>query len=658
MAHKLDKELQEFRDLLKPPSTFEDGFSWTALMGALFIGLMMVPGAMYMHLVAGIGIEGAARWVTVILFLEVARRTNRYLKRAEIFVLFYMASVAIAAPFEGLLWRQFFVQSESVIANGWQSDIPWWWAPSDPQVLATRSFFSKEWLAPIGMIVLFNLVTRLDSRVVGYGLFKIASDYEKLPFPMAPVGAQGIIALAEEEDESSWRWKAFSVGGAVGLAFGLIYMGIPILSNAIFGVTMQPLPIPFVDWTSKTNEILPAVATGFSFDLTHFLIGMVMPWWAVVGAFIGLIITFVANPLLYDAGMLSLWRENDSTVVTLFKNTIDFYFSFGIGLSLAIAAVGIYTAIVAYFRAKAVQRAHAANPGAVDYEADTGPPPGRGDLPNWLVIAVYCCSCALYIGVSGLLVDWHRGVMIVMLFYAFLYTPIVSYVTARLEGMCGQALTIPLAREVGFILSGYQGLAVWFLPIPLTNYGEDTMFYRKAELTGTKFWSLWKTDLLLVPFILVCSIFFANFIWSLAPIPSQAYPYTQEIWEFQAKNQALVYSATMGEFSQFDKAINVWYIGAGFGLGTVAYAVLAVLGAPILLCYGFVRGMNQTMPHSVLPQFIGACLGQFYFKRKFGAQWRQYIPVVTAGFTCGMGLVSMFCIGVTFLSKSVFQLSY
>jgi len=658
MSHELDKELQEFRDLLKPPSTFEDGFSWTALMGALFIGLMMVPGSMYMHLVAGVGVEGAARWVTVILFLEVARRTNKYLKRAEIFVLFYMASVAIAAPFEGLLWRQFFVQSESVIANGWQTEIPWWWAPSDPAVLADRSFFRWEWLVPIAMIVVFNLISRLDSRIIGYGLFKIASDYEKLPFPLAPVGAQGIIALAEEEDESSWRWKAFSVGGATGLAFGFVYMGVPILTNAIFGVTMQPLPIPFVDWTGQTNEILPAVATGFSFDLTHFLIGMVMPWWAVVGSFVGLIITFIANPVLYDTGILTLWRENDSTVVTLFKNTVDFYFSFGIGLSLSIAAIGIYTALASYRRAKAKRQAEQALDAGDLVEESNGPPPGRGDIPNWIVMFVYGVSCLIYIVACGWLIDWHRGVMLVLIIYAFVYTPIISYVTARLEGMCGQALNIPLAREVGFILSGYQGLAVWFLPVPISNYGEDTMFYRKAELTGTKFWSLWKTDLVLVPFILVCSIFFANFIWSLAPIPSQAYPYTMEIWEFQAKNQALVYSATMGEFSQFDKAINGWYIGIGFGLGTIGYAVLAFFGAPVLLTYGFVRGMNQTMPHSVIPQFLGACLGQFYFKRKFGAMWRQYIPVVTAGFTCGMGLVSMFCIGVTFLSKAVFQLEY
>jgi len=94
MAERLDKELQEFRDQMKVPSKFESGFTWSSMFGAIFIGLLMVPGSIYMGLLAGHEIGPAAQWVTVILFLEVAKRTHRHLKRAEIFVLFYMAGAA------------------------------------------------------------------------------------------------------------------------------------------------------------------------------------------------------------------------------------------------------------------------------------------------------------------------------------------------------------------------------------------------------------------------------------------------------------------------------------------------------------------------------------------------------------------------------------
>ena len=363
----------------------------------------------------------------------------------------------------------------------------------------------------------------------------------------------------------------------------------------------------------------------------------------------GLLTTITANPLLYRHGILTTWQPGDGTVETLYKNTIDFYFSFGIGLSLAVAFIGFYSVWQSVRRHKASSHLR---------DESIGAPPGRGDIPNWAILLTYLTYVTVYIVFSGWLIDWHKGVIAVLCFYGLIYTPIISYVTARLEGLCGQVVTLPLVREIGFILSGYEGLKIWFLPIPLSNYGEDTVFYRQAELTGTRFWSIWKADFLLVPFILLSSILFANFIWSLAPIPSAAYPFAQRMWEFNALNTTLTWGATMDEFSPFYKALNPLFIGIGSLLGITSYMVLALFGAPILLCYGFVRGMGQAMPHAMILQFLGALLGRFYFRRRWGTRWRQTIPIVTAGFGCGMGLIAMFCIGVTFLSKAVFQLSY
>src|SRR5690606_6577586 len=123
-------------------------------------------------------------------------------------------------------------------------------------------------------------------------------------------------------------------------------------------------------------------------DLTHLLVGMVMPFWAVIGSFFGVLFTFVLNPILYHQGVLVGWREGDDTIITLFKNDVDFYLSFSIGLSLAIAAIGIWSVIVSVRRAKAERRAS---------EDVLGPPPGRGDIPNWLVFGFYLFSSLLYI---------------------------------------------------------------------------------------------------------------------------------------------------------------------------------------------------------------------------------------------------------------------
>jgi len=471
---------------------------------------------------------------------------------------------------------------------------------------------------------------------------------------MAPVGAQGMTALAEDMEEregrkTTWRWRAFAIGGAMGLAFGFLYLGLPTLSSALLKKTIQLFPIPFADWTGRTQDLLPAVATGLSFDMGQLILGMVMPFWAVIGAFVGLIITFVLNPILRRFDILTSWQPGDSTVETNFKNVLDFYFSFGLGVSLAIAVAGIIAVVYSVRKA----RAHRRDPGAVTIPAE------RGDIPFPVIGLCYLATASLYIVVCGSLIGWHKGVVTILLIYAFFYTPVISYVTARLEGMVGQALSIPLVREAGIILSGYSGIAVWFMPFPIHNYGIHTVFYRQAELTGTKMKSIWKAEVIIVPFVIVCSILFAQFIWALAPIPSQNYPYAMMLWELTAKNQVLLYSSTAEGYSQFHEAFYLPYMASGLTSGLLLFGILKLLAAPTFLLYGMVQGLNQTMPHSVVPQLMGCLIGRFYFTRRFGAQqWRRFIPVVSAGFFCGSGLVTVFCIGIMFLSKSVFKLPY
>jgi len=659
---RYDKELEQYRNLMLPPDTFEEGFRWSSLVGALFIALLMVPGAMYMQLVAGFGVGPAAQWVTVILFIEVARRAHKHLSRPELFILFYMAGAVLATPFSGLFWQQFYVQSKAAIGAGVAEEIPLWWAPQDPAVLDQRSFLHQAWLIPMALVVFSMFVSRLNNTILGYGLFRIASDIEKLPFPMATIGAQGVMALAEQSEEEkesgegSWRWRVFSVGGILGLAFGVIYMGLPTISGAILKKPIMILPIPWSDFTKQTQDYLPAVAIGINWNLAHLVTGMVLPFFAMLGSFVALIMAMIANPILYRYGILSSWESNDETVKTLYKNNIDFYFSFTIGTGIAIATAGIYQVIRA-----AQRRRKAARAGEQLDTIRQGVPDKskRGDIPTPLVLATYVITTSAYILVSGFLIDWHPAVMAILVLFGFAYTPLLSYVTARLEGMAGQVVAIPFVREAAFILSGYTGgVAVWFLPIPLANYGLRTVMYRQAELTGTRFWSIWKSELVLVPIVLISTIFFANFIWSLAPIPSARYPYTEKIWELDAAMQSIVHSSTLGRHSPFEEAFKPEVILAGGVVGGLLFTVTWMLKMPVLFVFGILRGLSNTLPHVVVPQFIGALLSRFYFERKMGLKWRQYVPVVAAGFSCGMGLITMLCVGVTFLAKAVIQLPY
>ena len=282
---KEDHELSQYRSLLKRPAVFEDGFSARSVLGCIFIGLVMMPASMYLSLLVGGDLSGAARWVTVVLFVELARRSFTTLRRPEIFILFYTTGAVVATPFAGLLWTQYYVHSAPAVNSEISAAIPRWVAPG-PEVIAQRSFFMRAWLGPIAMIVLGQLLGRIDRFGLGYVLFRVTSDVEKLPFPMAPVGALRITALAdasesgERGESSGWRWRVFSIGGMIGLVFGALYVGIPALSSIFLKKPIELIPLIFSDLTPSTAHILPATPVTFSFDLGNVLVGMVLRFFA------------------------------------------------------------------------------------------------------------------------------------------------------------------------------------------------------------------------------------------------------------------------------------------------------------------------------------------------------------------------------------------
>jgi hypothetical protein len=652
---KEDKELQEYRDLLKTPTHFEEGFDWKTIVGAIFIGFLMMPGSMYLQLVIGTGIGPAARWVTIILFAELAKRSYSELKQQEIFLLYYMAGAALHTPFQGLLWSQYLVQSDAARMLGVAEFIPAWVAPSlESAALVERSFFHRDWLIPILLLIGTQIITRIDQFGLGYALYRITSDVEKLPFPMAPVAALGTMALAEsaEERETSWKWRVFSIGGMLGLLFGAVYVLLPALSSLVLIEPIRLIPIPWIELTLHTEDWLPAVATGIQLDLGLVFIGMVLPFWAVIGGLGGLIITIVANPILHQHGILNRWHPGMRTVETVFANNFDFYLSFGIGLGLSIGLIGIWHVIRSFRRQGA--EAHGS------LRDLFRPPPGRGDINFWLSVGIYLFSTAAYVLLCVWLVPNFPVVFFIL--YGFLYTPLISYITARMEGIAGQFVSLPLVREASFIAGakyfGYQGIEIWYAPIPIHNYGNATVGFREIELTGTSIRGIIKSEIVVFPVVMIASLVFSQFIWRLAPIPSSAYPFAQELWHLQALNSLLMQTSTLEGNSLFFQALNWIYVGAGTLLGCFTYFILTLFGLPVMLVYGLVRGLGQSTPHGLILEVIGALLGRFFFLRRFGAMWRQYAPVLLAGFSCGMGLMGMFAMGITLILKSLARLPY
>ncbi|SVC00102.1 uncharacterized protein METZ01_LOCUS252956, partial [marine metagenome] len=441
---------------------------------------------------------------------------------------------------------------------------------------------------------------RASAFTLGYGLFRITADVERLPFPLAPIQAEGATALAESSSgNETWRWRAFSIGAMMGLVFGAFYIGIPAITGALLTEPITLIPIPFVDLTRNTESILPAAAVAIELSIQPILIGFVLPFWIVIGSVVGSVLTLILNPFLYDLGALSTWSPGMDTIQTTLVNDIDFWMSVRIGTAFAVALLGIHSIFQALRARKKASK-------DVEQKISMKPPPGRGDFPMSVIIGVFLLITVGYVTLSWRLVPGFP--VMFFIFYGFIYTPLSSYASARLRAITGTDLQFPMIKEATFLLSGYKGVDIWFAPIPVFNYGGQAQAFREIELTRTKFTSVLKAELLMIPILLFCSLLFWHFIWGLAPIPSQAYPFAQKFWQQQATMQALWYSSTTGggvENSYLLQALKTPLILGGVAFGVVAYILLAVFNLPVILIFGIIKSIG-TVSHNFLPELFGA----------------------------------------------------
>lgn len=640
---------------------YVDGFGLTSILGGLFVAFIMLPATIYLSLVAGMSMGTAAQWTTIILFTEIARRAFKTLNKQQIYVLFSLLGGVVVAggPFFALIWNQYFVQSSYAKQfnltdemNLPQND---WIAPAvGSEALVERTFLHPDWIPAIIVIVLVLLMDRIIRFSLGYLLFRVTTDVEKLPFPLAPIAAEGATALAEAyEPGQRWRWRVFSTGAAIGLSFGAIYIVIPTLTGAIMANPIQLLPIPWIDLCTTFENILPAASIGITTDIGALFFGFVLPFSLVVGQFVGAILAYViVNPILHQAGVLTNWSYGMETIQTTLVNDLDFWLSFKIGAALLIASLGVLKAGQVLIRAKG---------GEGGLKALLKPPEGRGDFPIWIAVTIW------FVTTGGFVYLCHRCVpdfpWWIFALFGFVWTPLNSYISARMMGLAAQTVSIPFLKEGSFIMAtrmlSYQGSAIWFAPIPLFDHGWTAQWFREMTLTRTKITSIIKVELTVFPIMLVAGILFMGLLWKIAPIPSASYPFVARIWPLEVQMRCLWATATSTGESYFLNSITIPKIATGYGVALGLFSLLAAIKAPPLFFYGMIGGVNSGMPHGVFLLFLGGLLGRYVFAKRFGEErWRKFTPVLAAGFASGMGVAAMFSIGVAMIAKSVIELPY
>ncbi len=649
------------------PKEFAEGFTLKTILGALFVGVVMMPGAIYLGLMVGQNLGPAGQWTTIILFTEIARRSFTVLTRQELYMIYYMAGsitymvggLALAGgAFAWLIWAQYLVNSPAARQFDIADKIPTWYAPPlGSTAYVERTFFHHDWTIPILLLLFGNVMSRMQWIGLGYFLFRTTSDVERLPFPMAPIAAQGATALAEvSEEKESWRWQVFSVATMIGMVYGFFYVAIPVITSGFLADPLKLIPIPFIDLVPNAEDALPTGRIGIGTDIGLIFWGFVLPFPIVVGQFVASMFTnFLFSPILFRAHpeMFPTWSRGMNLLQSQITLDFDFYMSVGIGISLAIALIGVYTVMGHLLKAR-VQRATG---GGRTYRDIPG---GRGDFPIWAALGAWSFATVAYVLVAHALVP--KFDLKFLLIFAFLWSPLVSYISARLMGLTGRPISIPYVLQATFILSGYKGVDIWFAPIPYYDHGWAAQSFREVELTGTRMRSVIKAEAFLLVLMLTSSFIYWSFYWRSSQIPSSQYPYAQTYWPLNAFYQCLWASATAETGANQPifllRAIKFPIIGyAGVG-ALVSYVALILLRVPSLWFYGLASGF-VIWTVDVIPLFIGAMLGRYYFARRFGTErWMRYAPVLAAGYTCGVGLIGMVSIGLTIIFKAVRSLPY
>ena len=136
--------------------------------------------------------------------------------------------MCLGGPFGQFVMRAYTLTSETVRDLGMQDHFPAWYCPAaDSPAITERNLFHPDWFKPMAIVVMAAVIALVNKFTIGYAFFRLCSDVEQLPFPMAPINAQGSLAIAEsleKEEEGApkkpeidqdghriySRWRIFS----------------------------------------------------------------------------------------------------------------------------------------------------------------------------------------------------------------------------------------------------------------------------------------------------------------------------------------------------------------------------------------------------------------------------------------------------------------
>jgi hypothetical protein len=164
-------------------------------------------------------------------------------------------------------------------------------------------------------------------------------DVEKLEFPFARIQSS-LVQVLSEKKEDQMRIFIFSV--MIGLVFGLILYAPNLIGTPI-------IPLPFVDLTSFTQDVIPGAIIGLSTDILTYAMGIVIPLNVATCLVISSIFVYViANNLFLVTfpNIFPQWVQeyySGMGIASLqYRSTLRIWLPFQFGMSMAMAIFYVF----------------------------------------------------------------------------------------------------------------------------------------------------------------------------------------------------------------------------------------------------------------------------------------------------------------------------
>ncbi|RLG79364.1 MAG: hypothetical protein DRO13_06110 [Thermoprotei archaeon] len=632
---------------------FKPGFTWRSALALVFASLTILPVNLYLQLVSGATIAGAATYITLIVFTELASLMGSPLTTQEVFIIFMMASVVAGSPvYINFVYRSYFVTSpitwtfkDPFSGKPLPEVIPSFWAPPYYSMAhKVRSFLHPEWIFPqLLSHFQFGILFIIQEIALTMLCSALYLDIEELPFPLADVNYQLIETLSTRSEE---KMNVFLGSAFIGAFYSFIVYGIPTLMLGLFNVQLQIIPVPWADLTTGylgVEKIMPGACFGISTDPLAFATGFILPLRVLIYMFIGSVATWTFGNWLaltvfrsYFPQWASEWKRGMSLSLIWQRSLLRVWIGPQIGIIVGLSILTFLWSFRAILRSlKSLMRARGLRE--------------KGYLPLPVLLL-------MYLGATGLSVLlFHFFVPDFPILFAALVSMGFSFLLATVSTRIRGETTIyayPPYIWWGIVyLSGYPKTDAFFFQPVIGGSSVPlwTEALKTARLTRTRMFDFFKAFIFAFVLYLAFSFIFVSFFWLMAPIPSYVYPWTTIQWPIQAITECMWYSR------QITTRVDLIGYSIAFVLILgVIQKVLARLTGFSLDVVSLLTG-TTVIPPGVVTMLIGGLVGRFLLQRIFGRErWREINSLVVAGIATGEGII----VGIAAASILMFKTAW